>query len=622
MAGRIRDADIQLVRERVDIADVIGERVTLRNAGGGNLKGLCPFHDERSPSFNVTPARGVYHCFGCGVGGDAITFLTELDGLTFVEAVERLAARAGLKLTYEDIDGRVRRGPSSQPGLKQRLLEAHTAAADFYTRQLLTPEAGSARRFLTDRGFDREAAATFGCGYAPDAWDALTKHLRAKGFTAEELTGAGLAKPSRTGNLIDRFRRRLVWPIRDSSGSTIGFGARKLFDDDQGPKYLNTPETPLYKKSQVLYGLDLARREIAKTGRVVIVEGYTDVMACHLAGVPVAVATCGTAFGAEHIRILRRFLFDSETANGRIIFTFDGDEAGQRAALKAFDEEQRFVSQTYIAVTPDGRDPCELRQHGGDEAVRELIERHTPLVQFALDREIAKHDLDTAEGRLHATRAIAPLLARVKDRGLVDEYIGDYAGRLGKEKAELRRAVAGAGSASGQAAEQVPAPRRSRDADSTQLRAQREVLKLALQHPQVAGPYFDAVDAVPYTDSNYRAVREAVAAAGGAAKAASGVNWIAAVSAACTEIAAQALVNELAVEELRIDREPDAVYVRTLLARIQRPVVEAEVADLKRRLQRVNPSTDKDEYMSLFGKLMGLEQHVRSLRDQAANAVE
>ncbi|WP_026922870.1 DNA primase [Glycomyces arizonensis] len=620
MAGRIRDADIQLVRERVDIAEVIGERVTLRNAGGGNLKGLCPFHDERSPSFNVTPARGVYHCFGCGVGGDAITFLTELDGLTFVEAIERLAARAGLKLTYEDIDGRVRRGPSGQPGLKQRLLEAHTAAALFYTGQLVEPEAQIARRFLADRGFDRDAAATFGCGYAPDAWDALTKHLRAKGFTAEELTGAGLAKPSRTGNLIDRFRRRLVWPIRDSSGSTIGFGARKLFEDDQGPKYLNTPETPLYKKSQVLYGIDLARREIAKTGRVVIVEGYTDVMACHLAGVPVAVATCGTAFGAEHIRILRRFLFDSESANGRIVFTFDGDEAGQRAALKAFDEEQRFVSQTYIAVTPDGQDPCELRQHRGDAAVRELIERHTPLVQFALDREIAKHDLDTAEGRLHATRAIAPLLARVKDRGLVDEYIGDYAGRLGKEKAELRRAVAGAGA--DRPAEQVPAPRRSRDADSTQLRAQREVLKLALQAPQVAGPYFDVVDATPYSDPNYRAVREAVEAAGGAAKAAAGANWIAAVSGACTEIAAQALVNELAVEELRLDREPDAVYVRTLLARIQRPVVEAEVDDLKRRLQRINPSTDKDEYMSLFGKLMGLEQHARSLRDQAANAVE
>ncbi|THV43593.1 DNA primase [Glycomyces buryatensis] len=617
MAGRIRDADIQLVRERVDIADVIGERVTLRNAGGGNLKGLCPFHDERSPSFNVTPARGVYHCFGCGVGGDAITFLTEIDGLSFVEAIERLAVRAGIKLTYEDIDGRVQRGPSAQPGLKQRLLDAHAAAAEFYTSGLLKPEAQIARQFLTGRGFDRDAAATFGCGYAPDSWDALSKHLRSKGFSAEELTNAGLSKPSRSGSLIDRFRRRLVWPIRDSSGATIGFGARKLFEDDQGPKYLNTPETPLYKKSQVLYGIDLARREIAKSGRVVIVEGYTDVMACHLAGVPVAVATCGTAFGSEHIRVLRRFLFDSESADGRIIFTFDGDEAGQRAALKAFDEEQRFVSQTYIAVTPGGQDPCELRQSAGDAAVRELIERHTPLVQFALDREIAKHDLDTAEGRLHAIRAIAPLLARVKDRGLVEEYIGDYAGRLGKEKAELRRAVAGA-AAGQQAPAEAARPRRPRDADSTQLRAQRELLKVALQHPQVAGPYFDAVDSVPYTDPNYRAVREAIDAAGGAAQAAAGPNWIAAVGSACGEIAAQAMVNELAVEPLLIQGEPDGLYVRPILARIQRPVVEEELADLKRRLQRINPTTDKDEYMSLFGKLMGLEQHARSLRDQSA----
>ncbi|WP_100447198.1 DNA primase [Glycomyces xiaoerkulensis] len=621
MAGRIRDADIQLVRDRVDIAEIIGERVTLRNAGGGNLKGLCPFHDERSPSFNVTPARGVYHCFGCGVGGDAITFLTELDGLGFVEAVERLAARAGINLTYEDVDGRVQRGPAAKPGLKQRLLEAHAEAADFYAARLTDAEARIGRRFLADRGFGRDAAAHFGCGYAPDAWDALTKHLRAKGFGAEELTDAGLAKPARSGSLIDRFRRRLVWPIRDSSGATIGFGARKLFDDDQGPKYLNTPETALYKKSQVLYGIDLARKEIAKSGRVVIVEGYTDVMACHLAGVPVAVATCGTAFGPEHTRILRRFLFDSDDAGGRIVFTFDGDDAGQRAAAKAFDTEQRFVSQTYIAVTPDGQDPCELRQNRGDAAVRELIERHTPLVQFALDREIAKHDLDTAEGRLHATRAIAPLLAGVKDRGLVEEYLGDYAGRLGKDKAELQSAVKAA-AAGRSAPEPVPAQRRSREADSTQLRAQREALKVALQHPQLAGPYFDAVDATPYTDPNYRAVREAVAAAGGAAAAAAGANWIAAVAAACTELAASALVNELAVEELFIDHEPDAVYVRTLLARIQRPVVEAEVADLKGRLQRLNPSTDKDEYMSLFGKLMSSEQHVRSLRDQAANAVE
>ena len=622
MAGRIRDADIQLVRERVDIADVIGERVTLRNAGGGNLKGLCPFHDERSPSFNVTPARGVYHCFGCGVGGDAITFLTELDGLSFVEAVERLAARAGIKLTYEDVDGRVRRGPSAQPGLKQRLLEAHAAAAEFYTEQLLAPGARTAREFLTGRGFDRDAAATFGCGYAPDSWDALAKHLRAKGFTAEELTGAGLAKPSRTGSLIDRFRRRLVWPIRDSSGATIGFGARKLFEDDQGPKYLNTPETPLYKKSQVLYGIDLARREIAKERRVVVVEGYTDVMACHLAGVPVAVATCGTAFGAEHIRVLRRFLLDSaDVFTGEIIFTFDGDDAGQKAARRAFEDDQRFLSNSYIAISPGGMDPCELRQSSGDASVREMIAMRRPLVQFAVDGEIARHDVDTIEGQVHAARAIAPMLASLKDSAIAGRYLAASARKLGMDQAELRDLMRTAPSRAPKP-EVLPQSRHGRDADSTQLRAQREALKLALQHPQIAGPYFDQIDATPYTDPNYRAVREAVAAAGGAAKAEAGPNWVAAVVAACDQIAAQATVNELAVEELRIDREPDAVYVRTLLARIQRPVVEAEVADLKRRLQRVDPSADKDQYLSLFGELMGLEQHVRSLRDQAANAIE
>ena len=438
LAGRIRDEDIALVRERTSVADVISEIVTLKSAGGGNLKGLCPFHDEKTPSFVVSPVRGVWFCHGCGAGGDAIKFVMDVEHLTFVEAVERLAARAGIQLRY------VEAGPApvrQQQGQKQRLVAAHAAAAEFYAEQLHTPAARPAREFLAQRGFDRAAAERYGCGFAPDGWDTLTRHLRQKGFTPQELVTAGLARQARSGSLVDRFRRRLLWPIRDLTGDVIGFGARKIFDDDDGPKYLNTPETPIYKKSHVLYGIEHAKREIAKRGQVVIVEGYTDVMACHLAGVPTAVATCGTAFGSGHISVLRRLLMDTDGFAGEIIFTFDGDAAGQKAALRAFEEDQRFVGRTFIAVSPDNMDPCELRLAKGDMAVRDLVARREPLVDFALRQVLSRFDLDTVDGRVEAMRRAAPLVAKIKDRDKQPEYIRKLAGDLGMEIEPVRRAV-------------------------------------------------------------------------------------------------------------------------------------------------------------------------------------
>ncbi|MBM0233001.1 DNA primase, partial [Micromonospora sp. STR1_7] len=438
MAGRIRDEDIALVRERTSIGDVISETVTLKSAGGGNLKGLCPFHDEKSPSFNVSPARNVWYCFGCGAGGDAIKFLMDAEHLSFVESVERLAGRAGIQLRYVEDDRGTPR-PRPQQGQRQRLVAAHAAAVEFYRAQLSTAGARPAREFLAQRGFDRAAAERYGCGFAPEGWDPLTKHLRQQGFTYQELVTAGLSRESRSGTLIDRFRRRLLWPIRDLAGDVIGFGARKLFDDDDGPKYLNTPETPIYKKSHVLYGIDQAKREIAKQGRAVIVEGYTDVMACHLAGVTTAVATCGTAFGADHIGVLRRLLLDTDSVAGEIIFTFDGDAAGQKAALRAFSDDQRFVGRTFIAVSPDNMDPCELRLAKGDLAVRDLVARREPLVDFALRHELSRFDLDTVDGRVEAMRRAAPLVAQLKDREKRPEYVRKLAMDLGMEIEPVQR---------------------------------------------------------------------------------------------------------------------------------------------------------------------------------------
>ena len=440
MAGRIKADDVALVKERSSIEDVVREHVTLRSAGPGSMKGLCPFHDEKSPSFNIRPAVGAWHCFGCGEGGDVISFIQKIDHLTFAEAVERLAGKLGMELHYEEGGGRPR---EEGLGRRSRLIEAHRVAAEFYAAALVNlPEARAGRDFLRERGFDRAAAARFGVGFAPRTGEALTAHLRAKGFSDDEIVTGGLAGRGQRG-LYDRFRGRLVWPIRDITGDVVGFGARRLFDDDRiEAKYLNTSETPIYKKASVLYGLDLAKKPISRDRQAVVVEGYTDVMACHLAGIETAVATCGTAFGVEHIKTLRRIMRDeSDTAPAKVVFTFDGDAAGQKAAMRAFGEDQRWASQSFVAVEASGKDPCELRQSGGDPAVRALVEDAVPMFEFAVRTTISRFDLDTAEGRVQALRAVAPIVAGIRDRSLRPEYTRTVAGWLGLEVEQVATEV-------------------------------------------------------------------------------------------------------------------------------------------------------------------------------------
>ncbi|RYJ05789.1 MAG: DNA primase, partial [Actinomycetales bacterium] len=437
MAGLIKDEDIQLVRERVRIDEVVEQYVTLRNAGGGSRKGLCPFHDEKTPSFNVSPSRGTYHCFGCGEGGDAIKFLQQIEGLTFVESVERLAAKYGLQLRYDE--SVQQRGPRRDPQQRQRLLEAHRLAAEFYSTVLQSsPDGQAGRQFVTDRGFDQSAAGTFGMGFAPRGGEELVSHLKGKGFTDDELTIGGLASRGQRG-LYDRFRGRLMWPIREMTGEVVGFGARRMFDDDRiEAKYLNTSETPIYKKSQVLYGLDMARRQISSSSQAVVVEGYTDVMACHQAGVRTAVATCGTAFGEEHARILRRILLDHDAFRGEVIFTFDGDEAGQRAAMKAFEGDQQFTAQTYVAVEPRGMDPCDLRLADGDAAVRELVASRIPLYRFVLENTLTKYDLDRGDQRIDAVRESVGLASAIRDKSKTEEFLREIATRVGVDVDQVR----------------------------------------------------------------------------------------------------------------------------------------------------------------------------------------
>ena len=595
MSGRIRDEDVAYIRDRAPIDEIVGEYVQLKSAGGGQKKGLCPFHDEKSPSFHVTPSKGYFHCFGCQTGGDVIAFLMKIDHLTFTETIERLADRMGYTLRYDE------GGPSTpafSAGARSRLIAANTEAARFYQEQLNTsPDAAHGRDLLTKRGFDKAACMQFGVGFAPDEWDALTKHLRAQGYSIDELETAGLSKMGQRGP-IDRFRNRLTWPIKDISGDVVGFGCRKLASDeeDQGPKYLNTPETPVYKKSQVLYGLDVAKKEIAKKRQAVIVEGYTDVMAAQLAGITTAVATCGTAFGADHIRILRRLLMDDDSFRGEVIFTFDGDAAGQKAALRAFSEDQKFVTQTFVAVEPDGLDPCELRQEKGDLALRDLIARRVPLFEFAIRAELAHHKLDSAEGRVNALNAAAPLVAQIRDKSLRPEYTRLLAGWLGTEVEIVSKAVAQGVKAQPKTSDSnepvIDEGNNWRpDPNEARLILEREVLKARLQEASLfTDSLWSDIEAGAFTHPAYRELRKTI-------------DELPQLSAAnITDEKIKILFTELTVEPIRADGKPTAAYVESIVARLREVAISRSIAELKSSLQRLNPVENEIEYNAAFAQ--------------------
>ena len=665
MAGLIKAEDVAQVKERSSIEDVVREHVTLRSAGPGSLKGLCPFHDEKSPSFNVRPATGAWHCFGCGEGGDVISFVQRVEHLTFAESVERLAAKLGMELRYEE-GGAPRSGEGL--GKRSRLVEAHRVAAEFYSAALLNlPEARPGRDFLRERGFDRMAADKFGVGFSPRGGEELTKHLRDKGFSDDEIVAAGLASRGGRG-LYDRFRGRLMWPIRDITGDVVGFGARRLFDDDRiEAKYLNTSETTIYKKSFVLYGLDMAKKAIAKDRQAVVVEGYTDVMACHLAGVETAVATCGTAFGLEHIKVLRRIMRDeSDLAPAKVVFTFDGDAAGQKAAMRAFGEDQRWASQSFVAVEASGKDPCELRQAGGDTAIRALIEDAVPMFEFAVRTTIARFDLANAEGRVRALEAVAPIVAGIRDRSLRPEYTRTVAGWLGVEVEQVASEVGRAtrmaaraataapastvapaavtdswahavdsehGSAQSHEQEHEPGPddggehgdEHAFEMPRPDLRdpvvsAERQLLQAALQFPSLIDPAdFGSIAPESFSAPAHRAVHEAIRAAGGIEAASQPGHWADRVSEAAS-LTVRPLVSELAVASVpaRFDKTtglPEPRYFEGLLIRMQEVPLIRQIGDAISAMRRVPPD-DTDASRELGVHLQELQRELASLRSR------
>ena len=665
MAGLIKREDIDAVRERARIEDVVGEHVTLKSGGVGSLKGLCPFHDERTPSFNVRPQLGLWHCFGCGEGGDVISFVQKINHLPFTEAVEYLAGRVGVQLRYEEGGGPVTHGV--EPGTRQRLLEANRLAEAWFREQLTTPAAQAGRGFLGGRAFGPEEAARFGVGYAPAGWDALANMLRSRGFTEHELVASGLCGRGGAGGsrVYDRFRDRLMWPIRDVTGATVGFGGRRLSDEDATvPKYLNTPETAIYHKSQVLYGLDLAKRDIARDHRIVVVEGYTDVMAAHLSGVTNAVATCGTAFGADHVRIVRRLLGDSadpsagviagnRARGGEVVFTFDGDAAGRKAALRAYGEDQHFAAQTFVAVDPHGYDPCDLRMAEGNDAIPRLLERRVPLFEFVIRACLADLDLDTAEGRVRGLRSAAPVVAGIRDRALRREYTRRLAGWLGMPDSEAvgavraaeRRGAGGPGPAGAgpEAAATGSAPSGLPPVSDPVTRLERQALEVIVQMPVVAARVgADDISPVAFSAPVHRAVFEAIEAAGGAGEVpglisraeASGLARDAAVNRATVHWIEQvragaigpvsAAVTELAVAPLplappRGTGEPDPYvverYARGVLSALARTGINRQLAELRARHRRM--SADDKDYREVFEQIVGLENRRMQIAQQS-----
>jgi DNA primase len=639
MAGLIRRSDIDEVRSRINIADIVGDYVTLKGAGVGSLKGLCPFHDERSPSFHVRPQVGRYHCFGCGEDGDVFTFLQRMDHVSFTEAVERLAGNLGFELHYED-GGQA----NSDHGNRARILAVNKAAADFFVSQLSGTPAAPAREFLGARGFDQSAAERFGLGFAPKSYDALSSHLKTLGFSEEELLASGVVGKGDRG-IYDRFRGRLIWPIRDVTGQTLGFGARRLLDDDSGPKYLNTPETAVYHKAQVLYGLDLAKRDISRGKQVVVVEGYTDVMACHLAGVTTAVATCGTAFGVDHIKVVRRVLGDFDNSDsrglGEVVFTFDPDEAGQKAASRAFSEEQRFAAQTFVAVAPEGLDPCDLRLKRGDAAVRQLVESKKPMFEFMVRRVLAGFDLDTVEGRVAALRASAPVVAGIRDQALHIGYVRNLAGWLGMDPVEVGRAVAAARGGkradrpqdSAQhrppAAPGAPVAGVERDGHegSQELggptiatlpgdpatRLERDAVMAMLQQPTEVGRELVArASQAAFSNASLAVVRDAIAAN---LELVDSPSWLERI---IEEVPAPfaTLVKELGLAPIpeKEGRELTAYCQGVASSLIDRDLLRTK-AELLGRLQRTDATADRERYTEIQRELVRVEMERRALRE-------
>jgi DNA primase len=592
VAGRIRDEDVAAVRERTDIVKLVSGYLTLKKAGHDRFVGLCPFHTEKTPSFGVSPSKGLYHCFGCGKGGDAIGFLRDVEQLEFAEAVERLAKDAGVALRYEGDTPAERRVASK----RQALVRANEAAFDLYHRTLLEAKEGEeARAYLDTRGIDREVAVEFEIGYAPTYPDFLLRRL-VKSLSAELLVEAGLAVQDQEGNVRDRFRRRITFPVHDLSGKAVGIGARILPGvREDGPKYLNSPETPVYRKAEVLYNLQRAKATATRSGELFLVEGYTDVIAMARAGVTNTVATCGTALGEGHFRLASRFA-------QRMVLAFDSDDAGARAAERAFEFVERFPVQPVVLILPEGLDPADfVDQHGG-EALRELAAGAVPLVEYMVRRTVGRHDLSTIEGQSAAVAAAVPLLEQLDDPVRQSEYAHLLAELAGVSEGSVVLALEQ--QLSGRPVEVQQAVKRA----SAQERVEREMLRLLARDTDAFGSIAPRLSDEHFRSPRNRQLMAFLRDAGGRVNGATAEGGDDEVVQALTA---------LALEPLDGDQLPG--YPEEVWTRLQEFLLRRRSVALRQELQKMNPVTDP-RYDELFQLLIAADGELRRLRERGHDA--
>jgi DNA primase len=586
MPGRILEEDMQQVRERTDLVEVISGFTQLKKAGRV-FKGLCPFHQEKTPSFTVDPARQLYYCFGCGAGGDVFTFLRQTEGLTFSEAAERLANRLGIPLRHEG-------GGERADGTSRRTLLSACAAAAEYFADLLTrsPEAARARKYLEGRGFASEDGQAWKLGYAPAGRDTLYRHLLGRRFTPEQIQQAGLVLVTEGGEHRDRFRGRLIFPIADVSGDVVGFGARALGDEQ--PKYLNSPETSLYHKSRMLYGLERAKTGMVRGGFAVVTEGYTDVIALSKVGVANAVATCGTALGEEHLAIIKRFC-------DRVVLAFDADAAGAHASERAFGIHEKVGLEVLVAPLPPGKDPADVALTQGADAVRGILEGAVPLMRFVLEEELSRHRLDTPEGKARAVRAGAAALAWEPNLVARGQHAFWLARRVGvddrqveqvlREVAEARKLDPGAPSRPSSA--RLPG----------HLRVEREALALLLDAPAERDRALEWMVEDHFTQPEHRVLLEALRTVSRNIRPRS-------ISEELPDEDTRRLAAELAMTPVTAEAAEE-VFLRLEEFRLQR-----QIESLRATLDRLDPAGEADRHDAVFRELVRLEERRRRFDDR------
>ena len=590
--ARIKDEDIDALRERADIVEVIGGYVRLKREGAHGFKGLCPFHSEKTPSLRIDSAKGLWHCFGCGLGGNVYQFVQKAENLPFPEAVEWLARKTGFALRYEE----ARPGERAAAGLKSRLVDVNDSAARFMHEQLLSlPAAQGARLYLERRGFGPDVARRWLLGYAPGR-NLLCRHLLARGFSVSEIEQGGLGRTSdRDGSLYDTFRERIMFPTWNLQGDVVGFGARAL--GDATPKYLNTAETPVFSKSRVLFGLDRAKGSIAR-GSAVVVEGYTDVIALHEAGVTEAIATNGVALGESHFELLKKF-------TQRVVLMLDADEAGRGAAERSFGVHHRVGIEVLVAPLPDGRDPADVVAEDGPDAIRKVLDGAQPLMLFKLEEMIGRLPLDTPEARSAAVGEVVKVLGWHPDPIARHEYAFMAARRIGVQPEALQRAlgeqrthVASSGGDNERAQERrLPG----------HVKVEREALQILMLQPSAAAPLARDVDEGDFTAAPRR---ELFRLATEAARA--GVTSVGAKDAERLSGDGLALFTELTVGADR-PLEDFAERAREVFVRLKIFSLGREIKARRDVLQDVNPVDDPKRHDELFTELVALEARRRDL---------